>query len=64
MGKEETLLKLKETEAQIRAAKDAGMWCVAVPNPVTRSLDLSAADAVLDSLAGVTLGHLRARTTG
>jgi hypothetical protein len=26
------------------------MWCVAVPNPLTRSLDLSAADLRLDSL--------------
>jgi HAD superfamily hydrolase (TIGR01509 family) len=34
----------------VQAAKRAGMWCVAVPNPLTRSLDLSAADLRLDSL--------------
>ncbi len=35
----------------VRAAAAAGMACVAVPNDITRSLDLSAADLVLDSLA-------------
>jgi HAD superfamily hydrolase (TIGR01509 family) len=35
----------------IAAAKAAGIFCVAVPNPVTAGLDLSKADLVLDSLA-------------
>jgi HAD superfamily hydrolase (TIGR01509 family) len=39
----------------VQAAKRAGMCCVAVPNPLTRSLDLSAADLRLESLAQMPL---------
>jgi HAD superfamily hydrolase (TIGR01509 family) len=35
----------------IAAAKAAGIYCVAVPNPVTAGFDLSKADLVLKSLA-------------
>lgn len=35
----------------IAAAKAAGLFCVAVPNRLTASLDLCAADVVLESLA-------------
>jgi len=46
----------------ILAAKAAGIFCVAVPNPVTRALDLSAADLRVESLAHLTLAEL-ARTS-
>lgn len=42
----------------IRAAKAAGIYCVAVPNPVTRDLDLSAADRRVESLSQVSLAEL------
>lgn len=42
----------------IRAAKRAGMWCVAVPNPLTRMLDLSEADLCLDSLEQMPLAEV------
>jgi HAD superfamily hydrolase (TIGR01509 family) len=42
----------------IAAAKAAGMFCVAVPNHMTRSLDVSAADLVVESLADLPLGQL------
>jgi HAD superfamily hydrolase (TIGR01509 family) len=42
------------------AARDAGLRCVAVPNPITRGQDFSAADLVVDSLAAVTLAELEA----
>lgn len=42
----------------VAAAKSAGMYCVAVPNPVTRVMDFSQADSVLDSLAEVGLQEL------
>jgi beta-phosphoglucomutase-like phosphatase (HAD superfamily) len=42
----------------VAAAKAAGLWCVAVPHALTAGLDLSAADAVVDSLADVTLPQL------
>lgn len=35
----------------VAAAKAAGLFCVAVPGPMTRGLDFGAADLVLDSMA-------------
>ena len=37
----------------IAAAKAAGLFCVAIPNPVTVTLDLSAADLVVPSLEAI-----------
>jgi HAD superfamily hydrolase (TIGR01509 family) len=51
---------LEDSANGTTAAKAAGMACVAVPNRLTRLLDLSHADAVVDSLAGVGLDDLRA----
>ncbi len=45
----------------VRAAKAAGLVCVAVPNEVTRSLGLEEADLVLDSLADLPPEDLLAR---
>ena len=45
----------------VAAAKTAGLWCVVVPNALTRSLDLSAADLRLDSLAECSLQEAIAR---
>lgn len=45
----------------IAAAKAAGLRCVAVPNPITSTLDLSAADLRLDSLGDLGLDQLIAR---
>lgn len=42
----------------VRAAKAAGILCVATPNEVTRDLDLSEADLVLGSLAERPLAEL------
>jgi len=42
----------------ITAAKAAGIRCIAVPNPVTSALDLSAADVILESLAQCELDAL------
>jgi len=42
----------------IRAAKTAGIYCVAVPNPLTADLDLSEADLRLESLEAVPLQAL------
>jgi HAD superfamily hydrolase (TIGR01509 family) len=48
----------------VAAAKAAGMLCVAVPNPVTRHLDLTRADYVLESLASPPLPALLSRLDG
>jgi putative hydrolase of the HAD superfamily len=45
----------------VRAAKAAGLFCVAIPNPATRTLALDDADLVLDSLADLPLSDLLAR---
>jgi HAD superfamily hydrolase (TIGR01509 family) len=45
----------------VRAAKAAGIFCVAVPNEVTRALGLDEADLVLDSLADLPPADLLAR---
>ena len=42
----------------IASAKAAGMWCVAVPNTLTRDLDLSQADVRLASLADTSIEEL------
>lgn len=43
-------LALEDSPHGITAAKTAGVFCVAVPNEVTASLDLSKADLVIGSL--------------
>jgi HAD superfamily hydrolase (TIGR01509 family) len=48
----------------VRAAKSAGLFCVAVPNPVTETLALDEADVVVDSLAELPLDALLARLNG
>ncbi len=45
----------------IAAAKAAGIYCVAVPNPITNSLDLARADRVVASLGELPLPLLLAQ---
>ena len=45
----------------VTAAKRAGMWCVAVPNAMTRDMDFDQADILLDSLSDLPLDSLLAR---
>jgi HAD superfamily hydrolase (TIGR01509 family) len=45
----------------VRAARAAGIFCVAIPNEVTRDLGLDEADLVLDSLADLPPAELLAR---
>ena len=44
-------LALEDSPNGVGAAKAAGLFCVAVPSPMTRSLDFGAADIELRSLA-------------
>jgi len=48
----------------VRAAKAAGIYCVAVPNPITAALAFDAADLVLESLADLPLPELLERIDG
>jgi HAD superfamily hydrolase (TIGR01509 family) len=45
----------------VRAATSAGVFCVAVPNPITATLAFENADLVLSSLAELPLGELLER---
>ncbi len=49
---------IEDSPNGIAAAKAAGLFCVAVPNPMTRDLPIGEADAQVDSLVGVSLGAL------
>jgi HAD superfamily hydrolase (TIGR01509 family) len=53
-------LALEDSPPGILAAKRAGLWCVAVPNALTRHLPLDQADAQLSSLADMPLEQLLA----
>ncbi len=48
----------------IRAAKAAGIFCVAVPNPITKTFALDEADLLLASLEELSLDELIARVDG
>lgn len=53
-------IALEDSPNGIRAARRAGLFCVAIPNPISKRLDLSEASFILESLAGVTLQELTA----
>ncbi len=52
---------LEDSPNGIAAAKRAGIFCVAVPNPVSKMLPLDGADLVIDSLDDLPLADLIAR---
>jgi beta-phosphoglucomutase-like phosphatase (HAD superfamily) len=54
-------IALVDSAKGIAAAKAAGLRCVAIPNPMTAELDLSAADLRLDSLADLSVADLLLR---
>lgn len=56
----EACLALEDSEHGVRAAKAAGMRCVAVPSALTRGLDFSAADLVVSSLTDLTFDAIAA----
>lgn len=54
----EDAFALEDSPLGVRAAKSAGLFCVAVPNKMTCRLDLSQADFHLDSLTSLPLAEL------
>jgi HAD superfamily hydrolase (TIGR01509 family) len=54
-------LAIEDSPNGVIAAKRAGMRCVAIPNAITATLDLSPADLVLSSLSEITLPDLLQR---
>jgi HAD superfamily hydrolase (TIGR01509 family) len=51
-------IALEDSPNGITAAKRAGLFCVAVPNPLTRQLSLAHADLLVSSLADLPLQQL------
>jgi HAD superfamily hydrolase (TIGR01509 family) len=54
-------IAIEDSPNGVAAARAAGIFCLAFPNDVTRALDLSQADLLLESLEDVSLGELLAR---
>jgi HAD superfamily hydrolase (TIGR01509 family) len=54
----EEAIAFEDSPNGITAAKGAGIFCVAIPNPVTATLGFDEADLVLDSLADLSLRAL------
>jgi HAD superfamily hydrolase (TIGR01509 family) len=57
-------IALEDSPNGVRAAKAAGLFCVAVPNPLTNHLSLSQADLQLGSLAELPLEQLLSKVNG
>jgi HAD superfamily hydrolase (TIGR01509 family) len=53
-------LAFEDSPAGVRAAKEAGVRCVAVPNEITRAAAFDDADLVLPTLAGRSLDEIAA----
>ena len=51
----EQAIVLEDSAHGVQAAKNAGLYCIAVPNSVTKHLYLGHADEILDSLEDFTL---------
>jgi HAD superfamily hydrolase (TIGR01509 family) len=60
----EEAIALEDSTNGIRAAKAAGLFCVAVPNAMTADLDLGEADIQIPSLQTVSLAGIIARAQG
>ncbi len=54
-------LVIEDSPNGVLAARGAGMRCVAVPNPVTRHLEMPAAELVVESLEGLRLDEILRR---
>ena len=55
------VIAFEDSANGILAAKAAGIFCVVVPNLITKFLNLERADLILDSLANLPLSELLAR---
>ena len=55
---------LEDSANGVTAAKDAGAFCVAVPNPMTKDLPLGRADVRLNALSDMPLADLLTKANG
>jgi beta-phosphoglucomutase-like phosphatase (HAD superfamily) len=56
-------IAIEDSPNGLRAARAAGLFCVATPNPMTALLPLDEADVVVASLSDLPLPELLARAT-
>jgi putative hydrolase of the HAD superfamily len=56
--KPEEAIVFEDSPNGVTAAISAGIFVVAVPNPLTRQLTLDHADLLLDSLTDLSLGEI------
>ncbi len=54
-------LVIEDSPNGVLAARATGMRCVAVPNPVTRHLEMPEAALVVESLEGIRLSQILSR---
>jgi HAD superfamily hydrolase (TIGR01509 family) len=52
-------IALEDSINGVKAAKAAGIFCVAIPNQITKYVRIDQADIVLASLSGITLHDLQ-----
>ena len=57
-------IAIEDSASGVAAAKSAGLFTVAVPNPITRYHNLDRADVILDSLATTPFSDLAAMASG
>ena len=55
---------IEDSPPGVIAAKEAGLFCVAVPSELTKGMDFGRADLRLGSLAEIGLEELLARAAG
>jgi HAD superfamily hydrolase (TIGR01509 family) len=60
----EEAIAFEDSPNGVTAAKAAGIYCVAVPNPITATLAFDEADVVLESFADLPLADLLRRIDG
>ena len=60
----EEAIAFEDSPNGVRAATAAGIYCVAVPNPITATLAFENADLTLSSLADLPLSELLERVDG
>lgn len=56
-------IAIQSSPRGITSAKGAGLYCIAVPDPVTGSVSMDAADLVLVSLSAITLDEVVERAS-
>ena len=60
----ENVVVIEDSANGVTAAKGAGVFCVVVPNPMTKDLPIDHADLRLDSLSDMALGILLCKANG